>query len=556
MRSLRWLGLVFSLLIVGVLGGLMAPPPSDAANATIPTITIKVTASGTTTTNTIPLYAATNTTFSTCTTTGYNYCFGLHTYENDTTMQFGPSNRQFRVRIYPNAKAQLQIADFPGTVTTQPLDKMVLTGVKFVAVCPVSSATEPCPSTNWPQTEKVTVTIIVNHKFDAQPNTAANGTSSFYLYGITAGGYMATPLTAVGTIAQIYAKGTFVTDSLGNPASGQPKNVSNDQNPDADLTVNSAGCTEKINHVPPESPLCRTIASPPGQVSFSYGQNPTYYPGSPSGTPSVQRFACTNSLTGNGKTVTDPKGVLITYNDPSCQPKITLTHVFTTFGPNTLNFTASSDSGMGVCSTDPKDKLPPCDCGNTTGKKGDSSICDSIVGFADDQNKKEKDLQVGIPASNPCTPDVCNGTIVHKFTVTPDPSGFIDLPFIGGGPRVDNFQVVIDPATGEECTLGSPTCPPPLDPFTRLITGQVGAALIFFPDYAHWPAQGSKFYQVDQVGITSANGTTIIGTDVVVLSCAGGNKTPVEFNAIGLGDTVTINWHIHTSTSPPAVCPQ
>ena len=556
MKNMRLIELVSMLLFVGVLGGLIAPPPSDAVNATIPTITIQVTANGTTTTNTIPLYPATNTTFSTCTTTGYNYCFGLHTYENDTTMQFGPTNRQFRVRIYSTAKAQLQIADFPGTVTSQPLDKMVLTGVKFVAVCPASSATEPCPSTFWPQTEKVTVTITVNHKFDAHPNTAANGTSSFYLYGITAGGFMATPLSAVGTKAQIYAKGTFVTDTLGNPGSGQPKNVSNNQNPDADLTVNSAGCTETTNHVPPESPLCRTIASPPGQVSFSYGHNPTYYPGSPSGTPSAQRFACTNNLTGNGKTLTDPKGVVVTYNDPSCQPKLTLTHVFTTFGPNTLNFTASSDSGMGVCSTDPNnhDKLPLCDCG-TSSKKGDSSICDSIVGFVNDQNQKEKDLQAGIPESNPCTPEICNGTIVHKFTVTPDPSGFIELPFLGLGPRVDNFTVIIDPSSGEECTQTSPPCHP-LDPFTRLITGHVGAELSFSPDYANWPANGSRFFQVDQVGVTSANGSTIVGTDVVVSNCSGGNKSPVLVHAIGNGDTVTLNWHIHTSTAPPVVCPQ
>ena len=33
MRHLRWVGLLFSLLIVGVLGGLMAPLPSDAAQA-------------------------------------------------------------------------------------------------------------------------------------------------------------------------------------------------------------------------------------------------------------------------------------------------------------------------------------------------------------------------------------------------------------------------------------------------------------------------------------------------------------------------------------------
>jgi len=39
MRHLRWVGLVFSLLIVGVLGGLMAPLPSEAE---LPTLTLKL----------------------------------------------------------------------------------------------------------------------------------------------------------------------------------------------------------------------------------------------------------------------------------------------------------------------------------------------------------------------------------------------------------------------------------------------------------------------------------------------------------------------------------
>jgi hypothetical protein len=40
MRSLRWVGLVPSLLIAGVLGGLLAPLPSEALNSIQPTVTI------------------------------------------------------------------------------------------------------------------------------------------------------------------------------------------------------------------------------------------------------------------------------------------------------------------------------------------------------------------------------------------------------------------------------------------------------------------------------------------------------------------------------------
>jgi hypothetical protein len=60
MRSLRWVGLVFSLLIVGVLGGLMAPLSSEAGTPP----TIKFTADGASTTITITKQA-------TCPFTGF-----------------------------------------------------------------------------------------------------------------------------------------------------------------------------------------------------------------------------------------------------------------------------------------------------------------------------------------------------------------------------------------------------------------------------------------------------------------------------------------------------
>ena len=52
MRSLRWVGLVFSLLIVGVLGGLMAPQPSGAAalgSEALPIVTVYEVGQATTT---------------------------------------------------------------------------------------------------------------------------------------------------------------------------------------------------------------------------------------------------------------------------------------------------------------------------------------------------------------------------------------------------------------------------------------------------------------------------------------------------------------------------
>src|SRR5688572_27256804 len=61
MRSLRWVGLMSSLVIVGVLGGLMAALPSEAATLTLDGATINVSTSTTS-----------------CTLrSGFNACFDL-----------------------------------------------------------------------------------------------------------------------------------------------------------------------------------------------------------------------------------------------------------------------------------------------------------------------------------------------------------------------------------------------------------------------------------------------------------------------------------------------
>lgn len=143
MKYLRWIGLMSSLLIVGVLGGLMAPLPSNAAPASrAPTVTLQMDAGATLTINT---------TLSTClsgdTTLGYNYCYSV-----PTGQLVGTSPKQFRVET--NGTPRVRIADKNGT------DKMSLTGVRFV---PVGS---------WLRTEIHTLTLKVKHTFDATTDLA------------------------------------------------------------------------------------------------------------------------------------------------------------------------------------------------------------------------------------------------------------------------------------------------------------------------------------------------------------------------------------------------
>src|SRR6266849_4210300 len=98
MKSLRWVGLVFSLLIVGFLGGLMAPLPSDAAT----TLTLQVD-------NGTPVNILGSAV--TCAdTTNFNKCFVI----GSGVAAVGSNGRSFMVKAAPNAQPRLNINDrFP-----------------------------------------------------------------------------------------------------------------------------------------------------------------------------------------------------------------------------------------------------------------------------------------------------------------------------------------------------------------------------------------------------------------------------------------------------------
>jgi hypothetical protein len=171
-----------SLLIAGVLGGLLAPLPSNAAPASgAPTITLQMDAGTTLTINTTLL--------STCssgdTTLGYNYCYSV-----PTNQLVGTSPKQFRVES--NGTPRVRIADKNGT------DKMSLTGVRFV---PVGS---------WPRTEVHTLTLKVKHTFNATTDPA---------------GATINATNAGNTVWALRSSGEFnattVVDSLNTPVDSQ-----------------------------------------------------------------------------------------------------------------------------------------------------------------------------------------------------------------------------------------------------------------------------------------------------------------------------------------------
>ena len=531
MRSLRGVGVLFSLLIVGVLGGLLAPLPSEAVNATTPTITITVDSmSGSTILATdIETFTLGNglnsPTATSCPAGGPNYCYPLVTFESNATKgAVGPANRQFKVMHATNQIAKLNISDYKTVSNTNPSDTIVLTGVQFVPI--VTAA-------GWPTTAKVRLTVTVRNKFDAQPNPPANGTTSFYPFGMTIGGFFGSSPSPIGDISQIYGKGTLVTTATGLPGTGQPKSIyNNNTHYDADLTVNPLGCTDGSTS---RSPLCKTVAWPgtTSQLTFTAGQNSIYYPGASLSTPASQRFACTNNAAAGSKSVVDPRGSTINYTDPSCQPDITMFHVFTLYGSDSVVLSGSSHSGGGVCGPDP---LPSCDCtSDDKGKKG--SVCNAIAASIEKHKQDEKALQSGIVESIPCSTDICNGILRNLITVSPVPPVPTTFPFNGAGPRIDNFEIPTD-------ANGRGEAPP----FTDLITGRGGTDLII--SAGDFTSQGgNSVWQVDNISCTSRNGTTIIGTDVE--NGSGPTKGSLEVHAIGNGDTLTCRWHIINNEQRP-----
>ena len=215
-------GLVSTLLIVGILGGLMAPLPSEAA----PTVTIKVD-SGTATS----ILTATGT----CPVeTGYTACYTINTTLN-VTGAGAAVNRTYQVRNAPAATARLRVADLAGQ------DKLSLVGVQFVPA-PLTGQTvanwNTATNTTANTSETHTLTITISNAFDSP--TANTTNAGNYAWAIRAGGeFRAGPTAAgacggaacntIGDSVTFPGTGTFSTALVNKPIlspAGSPANTS------------------------------------------------------------------------------------------------------------------------------------------------------------------------------------------------------------------------------------------------------------------------------------------------------------------------------------------
>ena len=206
MRSLRWVGLMSSLVIVGVLGGLMAALPSEAATLTL---------------DGAPINVSTSTT--SCTLrSGFNACFDLAftsplTVNNkwivfDCAAPDKPCGSTFTGR----GKADVNDVSSCSTCTS---DMLAMGGIGIKAKFPSSTG--------------VSGTLVLRHTF----NAASNASSSFY-YALTQQGWFDPPLSenAVGdsvtltatarhpsTNALLFSLGGFTKASIVSPTSPDSK---------------------------------------------------------------------------------------------------------------------------------------------------------------------------------------------------------------------------------------------------------------------------------------------------------------------------------------------
>lgn len=257
----------------------------------------------------------------------------------------------------------------------------------------------------------------------------------------------------------------------------------------------------------------------------------------------------------------------------SCKPQVVVTLTSTLRGPDTFIAANSLELAGGGCSqTNNKGGTltpqgPPC---FSNSKK---NLTDTITTFFDKQHDNDVVYfaSVGAEATPACQgnqcacsdPEMCAGTIVITADVTP--AAVAAFPFTATGSGVDNFIINTSGSTA------NPPCPAkPLGGGCIALTGVTtlyGDGWVFSPDYgstsALWPrASDQHRYDVDNADCKSAlnvyvydpaNGQLDLTKSTIVsewnIQKLNGLVTSATVTRLGVGDTVTCNFHIHKNAS-------
>jgi hypothetical protein len=380
MRNLRRAGLLSSFLIVGVLGGLMAPLSSEADNTSVTfqvdsgtVATLLNVASGATSTCTVP--------------SGYSRCYRLPTGQTYTG---GNPSRSYTITGYdgatnPVALPRLLVTDTGG------IDNLTFTTVEFkpVATTGWDSNSANCgacaPTTSTSYGEQHTLTVVITHTFGLAANvkTASPPTDATkYKFALRASGMFKGNPTGYATIANATASGDFVKfEGDGKFGSGStttrllspfPPNDSQGALPacnTANSRINSGRTpSSDVNYCP----LRRTMAGTLAPTS-SFSTNPALEQVNVTNNP-YPSYSCDS-------------------NGTDCRPTVILKLTATMYGPDSWVLSSSGDAAGGSCNLVPPGppvSTPAVPCQSQG--KGKKNTAGDVAAYFDAQDATDAPL--------------------------------------------------------------------------------------------------------------------------------------------------------------------
>jgi len=511
MRHLRWVRLVFSLLIVGVLGGLMAPLPSEAVID--PTLTFAVDS-----TAPVDVHLSSGCAIP----AGYRACYTVTT--GGVFSGTGPNGdtQSFSIGPYLSGVPQVLVADSDGSG----LDSVTLTSVEFfpcVSPCTtklayygtgladVKNKGANTAANKYGYTH--TLTLVLTHKFDAVSNPVTSGSSNRYAFALRTSGQFTPSVNASGDYAKLTGVGIFGSETTQTPLLGPP--------PPADAYGALPACesngtkNSQLNFVIPATtpPTPRT---PPSDVNYcplqrTFGLVGTGVVASFSTNPALEQVATFPNYDCNN-------------GSGGCTPTVILTMLATVNGADTLQLVSSLNGIAGSCNLDngkggaggTPNKLPgnpalPC---NSNGKNNlNNKIKEAIAtDTALDAAAYQVSQAVMAPACEGADcicqdPTTCpNGVIVINKTMTTQTKVNAKFDFAGTGAGIDaTFSINTDGLSTDPPVVGTGSTR-----FTRLVTDALGGSRTItetgFPFVPDGDGDHDSFWYTRDVSCVSASG--------------------------------------------------
>jgi hypothetical protein len=484
MRSIRWVGLVYCLVIVGVLGGLMAPLPSQA-DPPMPTLTID----GVTINNLI------------------YYGDGCGTGTTPAARQAAPFDTAYNACwSIPNASGGVLFIS-PSLVTTEAqrtggrlvgqwyISSYSSTNKARVLIYDVSSGSNPdgmklsgtsiTPTAGGAAT-RITDVILIN-TFNQPDGGNLKGN---YSWAMSQGGHI-DPFPNTETMV-----------GSGVRLSGTIQKVDNTNIGNGDL-----GFLEKYN----------PLAGPTGPANINGSLTESKASTKVKNNDNVTNAIChTNTVTRNGVPV------------DLCAPKITLTWHVTIKGLDRFNLTDSLVGCPGSCNAGEE---PICDPSEgEEGGLGCLPSCEQILAICDGDGEApgiiptsvQADVDEGIAVGAVEACGAAGGCILNMVKATPAKIGAaLTVPFIADGPGVVSPFSVLTNADG----IGGHNT-------KDLATGHNVGTRTFTPTTP-------SGWELDGVSCVSS----LIPTTSKWKKIGSSFKTGLEVRELGVGDTLTCTWH-------------